>query len=261
MVVPKQDNLKEDPPIKNQNVCLLSFVSPEDQIKKRQLFLLNKFMYNYGNKNLLESSQRVVDYINQVSRKNFEKVMEEYNDPENTIKQLVYAELEKINKNSQLNSDDILTETLREYTLDDTIIDEAYTQFELEQGEALTNEFNGQNENMTSTRGIKIRGIFDTPEKAEEHSKYLREHIEPHHNIYSASVGKWLPWNPNPDLIHSDYMLEELNELMGKYNKNAQEKEIQFENRKTELMNKPSEPNRDVLKQKLKDKLKNIKHN
>ena len=214
-------------------------------------------MNSYGNKHLIDSSQHIVDYVNQCVRQKFAECLEKYNSQDNTINQLVHAELENVLTNLSLDTEDVLTETLREYTLSQSEIQDAYKHFESENLQRLTNQFEKTNNNKTSTRGIKIRGNFETIEEAQQKAKQLNQDIEPSQHIYVAEVGKWLPWNPNPDLLHSEYMVEELNNLMGEYNKNVAEKNIQFEERKTELMNNTD--NRADLKEKLRKRIQEVR--
>ena len=42
-------------------------------------------------------------------------------------------------------------------------------------------------------------------------------------------MGYWLPWDPDPNKISSEYQEEELNNLMKEYNKNQQDKDIFYQ--------------------------------
>lgn len=260
------DNLLKDPVIDSQKYTLVSFVSPEDSVKEKQLYVLNQFMYNYANKNLIESSQRVVNFVNQQVRKRFEETLAKYEKEEDSIKQIIYEELKQIASNDvQLNPEDVLAETLREYTLDRDEIKEAYAQFETDQLEKLSAEFDALNGNAISTRGFKVRGCFSNQDEAKKYAEMLRKDVEPAHHIYMLETGQWVPWHPNPDTIKSEYMLEELNELMGQYNNNMQERDQQFNERKETLMNKKDEAkekeeHQQMLRNKLRDRLKQVKH-
>ncbi len=63
----------------------------------------------------------------------------------------------------------------------------------------------------------------------QKHEKYV--------SIAIAPVGVWVPWDPSPDAIQdSEYMLPELNKLMKSYNEQNRNRDLMFEERKTELM-------------------------
>lgn len=89
------------------------------------------------------------------------------------------------------------------------------------------------NKNLT---GIKIRGVFDTYNKACEFSKKLHD-TDPYFDVYVGEMGKWLPIYPNTDnveeTVHSD---EKLNNIMKNYIKNQEQARLLFEQRKNELM-------------------------
>ena len=61
--------------------------------------------------------------------------------------------------------------------------------------ESLDVEFSKLHEFQTSTRGIKVRGVFSTQEEAELRCKMLRE-VDPNHDIYVGPVGVWVPYHP-----------------------------------------------------------------
>ena len=101
-----------------------------------------------------------------------------------------------------------------------TTIEDDYKNFLDKNEERLENEFNTQYNFQTSTRGIKIRGVFSTQEEAELRCKLLRE-IDPNHDVYVGPVGMWMPWEPEAYKTgRVEYMEEELNSLMHEKDKN-----------------------------------------
>ena len=60
----KEDYLDTDPPINGQNFVCLSFVSPDDLIKKREGFQLAKFLQSYAKDKGMEFKQVYEDYEN-----------------------------------------------------------------------------------------------------------------------------------------------------------------------------------------------------
>ena len=95
-------------------------------------------------------------------------------------------------------------------------------------GKTLDADFEKEHPFQCSVRGIKIRGAFPTLEKAEDHTKMLRQ-MDPNFDIYIAQVGSWCPWQPNPVLLKdAEYAETELNTLMHKYNEACEKKDSMF---------------------------------
>jgi molecular chaperone DnaK (HSP70) len=86
--------------------------------------------------------------------------------------------------------------------------------------------------------GIKIRGSFPSYESACEHAKKLQS-IDNYFNVFVGEVGKWLPFDPNPDseyVADSEYANEELNQMMKSYMENRERSNLYHEQRKQELV-------------------------
>jgi hypothetical protein len=89
--------------------------------------------------------------------------------------------------------------------------------------------------------GIKIRGVYATEEEARKRADYLVK-MDPYHNIYVGNVGKWLPFEDNPEKAKdSNYMNSELNRLMKAYNKQQDEAKMFHELRKQDETRKATE--------------------
>ena len=112
-----------------------------------------------------------------------------------------------------------------------------------------------------SLRGIKVRGIFNKREEADEHAEKLRKK-EPDYDIFVGEVGKWLPWDPDPEQVENEKWQEkELNHIASKYKKAREQSKVMFEERKEEMIKKTAleEDNklktvRDRLRKKLERK-------
>lgn len=93
----------------------------------------------------------------------------------------------------------------------------------------------------TTIRGLKIRGVFDKYEDAQEHAKNLQEE-DPSFHIYVGEVGKWLPWDPSPEdkskVKNSQYYEEELQKLVKGYEDNRERAKKSESDRKRELLQK-----------------------
>ena len=95
-------------------------------------------------------------------------------------------------------------------------------------------------ENKTTMCGIKIRGVFESYEKACEHAKKLQT-VDQYFNVFVGEMGKWLPFDPNPDsqaVKDSEYANEELNKMMKGYLENQEKAKLYHEQRKNEMVRK-----------------------
>jgi len=90
-----------------------------------------------------------------------------------------------------------------------------------------------------SKRGLKVRGVYEEYSKAEEGAEYLREVNGKNFHIWTAGVGKWLPFNPDPEKMQDeDFYEQELNNLIKSKKINARKKKMHFEKMKRERMEK-----------------------
>jgi hypothetical protein len=95
-------------------------------------------------------------------------------------------------------------------------------------------------ENKTTLSGVKVRGVFNTYLEACEHSKKLQS-IDLAFNVFVGEMGKWLPFDPNPDsqaVKDSEYANDELNKMMKGYLENQEKAKIYHEQRKNEMIRK-----------------------
>jgi hypothetical protein len=93
-------------------------------------------------------------------------------------------------------------------------------------------------DNKTSLSGIKLRGAFNTYDEACEHAKKLQS-IDQYFNVFVGEMGKWLPFDPNPDsevVKDSQYANTELNTMMKTYLENQEKAKVFHEQRKQELI-------------------------
>ena len=98
--------------------------------------------------------------------------------------------------------------------------------------------FLSDHENKKTLCGIKVRGCFETYEKACEHAKKL-QNIDPYFNVFVGESGKWLAYDPDPEskyIKDSEYANEELNNIMKGYLENQEKAKIFHEQRKNELV-------------------------
>jgi len=100
-------------------------------------------------------------------------------------------------------------------------------------------------EDQSTMTGIKVRGVFDDYDLACKRAKELQE-MDPAFGVFVGEVGKWLPFDPEPESKYvksSEYANEELNEIMKNYLINQEKSKIFHEKRKNEMTRKNIEEN------------------
>ncbi len=195
------DFLDEDKPIRNQNYCLLSFISPEDVLINKEAYYFSRFTDKFGKdmKTLLE---------------NLQTKYPDSNDLIDTIK------------------------SNHSYLFNTNEMNEQYKFFKSVSSEEVEKDFHKDNNFTTSIRGIKVRGVFDTIEEAKNRCEFIKK-LDNKFDIFIGQVGCWCPWSPNPnDLQNQEYAETQLNTLMKQYKKNMEEKDEIFDKRKNDVLSK-----------------------
>ena len=215
------DLLDEDKEIGSQRFCCISFVSPEDVIKQKNMFLFEKFLKYFEFEKSVKKYHQFLNYISYKYDFNFDELMEEFSSFIN----------EEKNK------------------LLDTTIEDDYKTFLDRQEEKLTKEFSELHGFQTNTRGIKIRGSFPTLEEAQMRAKLLEEK-DKKHNIYVGEVGKWMPFNPDAFKTGKVvYAEEELNAIMDHKDKKEMLEKVDFDERVSSAKREAIEKNKEQAKQ------------
>ncbi|MHB1952558.1 MAG: DUF5832 domain-containing protein [Sulfobacillus sp.] len=234
----KAANLVIDPPLPQQKWVCLSFISPEDKIKERLVFTANKYLHHQINQNVASNAMSMCTEFVAAKQKAFEEAIAK--NPELAV------QLARISDSIEINATEFSHRCLRNFGVS---ADDAVSHFDnyvVEHQAELDQEFEARTDEATSVRGVKIRGTFAQRKEAEDRCRYLRENVEPNVHIYVAPVGYWLPWDPNPDSVQrQEHMVNELNELMGKYNDNVQQRNAYFRQREKEMKDKAAEENQE----------------
>jgi hypothetical protein len=198
--VKEVDYLDEDKPIRGQNFVLLSFLSPEDVIVNKEAYMFSEFIKKFSND--------MTAFLDGISSK--------YSDSKDFV--------DSVKENNA-------------YIFNPKDMSEQYGFYKSVNNQELESSFHRDNNFITSIRGIKVRGVFDTIEEAKNRSEFIKK-LDSKFNIYIAQVGCWCPWSPNPDCLENqEYAETQLNTLMKEYKKNMNDKDAVFENRKTTLFN------------------------
>ena len=225
-----EDYLNEDPAIPGQKWCLLSFLSPENVLKKKELYFFEQFLSGFE---VSVKTKLVEEFL----AKTVQTVNESLETHALEFENQDLSGVAMSCRNAKLRVDSVLSsleqfvkKNMNELKYDG--LKEKYDTFIYSSREHLEDEYYKQNDFHTTVRGLKIRGVYGSPEEAEKRSRSLRKQ-DPIHNIYSAEVGKWLPWDPEPSQIkEQDYAEEELNVLMKKYKENEDAREEFYREKK-----------------------------
>jgi len=214
----KEDFLEEDQEIPGQKFCLLSFLSPEKVLASKDSFLFSTFVKDYEIQYKTKKLEAfLADTVRSVNSKlEAEAVKAEKAD---------LSGVALICRTSQVKMETVLAD-LEGYVrknqaeIKETTIQEAYEDFLYKNSTRLEEEFYAKNNFRTSVRGLKIRGVYGNQGEAVARSKKLQRN-DTIHNVFVGEVGKWLPWDPNPNAVaEQEYAEDQLNTLMKKYKEN-----------------------------------------
>jgi len=193
------DLLDEDKALRGQNYACVSFLSPEQILADKDVFMFNRF---------IEGFARDMDTF-------FQGMIGRYPDDAITLKAI-----------RETNS----------HIFNGKDLQDQYSFYKSANSQSLEEEFHAANEFRTSMRAIKIRGVFDTLREAQLRAEVLKR-MGDKFDIFVCQVGVWCPWSPNPDdLLDQQYSETQINTLMSEYKKNASLKDEFFEKRKKEKL-------------------------
>ena len=209
------DLCDEDQPIAGQKFACMSFISPEKILKKREVFLFDKFVKQWDFAKSMEKYMEFLHFISYKYSLNQEDVIKDFSE---------FAKEEEIK-------------------LKESSIEEDYKNFIDKQEEKINELFNKNNKFQTSVRGLKVRGVFPTEEEAEMKCKKLRE-FDPNHDIFVGPVGMWIPWDPDAYKTgRVEFLEDELNQLHQEKIKNETRAKQEFDQRIKDTKRKAIEEN------------------
>lgn len=202
-----EDFLEVDQKIPGQNYCCISFISPDKVIDQKNTFMMSNFLtYMLGNELEDEDQERVRQSIL------------------SNAKDIIKKDGKMSYKSTQ--------------SLYDTWV--------YSREDKLNDEFNESIDFATSTRGVKVRGVYDNIREAQARAKILQKR-DKNFSVFVGQIGYWLPWDPHPDSVQDqEYQEGQLNQLMDKYNENCATREDFYEKDKVEKIKKAKEDNRRI---------------
>jgi hypothetical protein len=224
-----EDFLDEDTEIPGQRYVLLSFISPEKVLDKKDQFFFKKFLESYEVDWKVKNLERfMVDVVKTIN--------DQLDDRIRDLEKADQFEQAEICRKNRVNIESLMSQygtfvQKNKADITKTKIAEAYDDFMFANKTKLEDEFYAMNEFRTSVRGLKVRGIYGNPKEAELKAKKL-QNKDKYHNIFIGDVGKWLPWDPQPhEVAEQEYSQDQLNNLMRKYKENEDNREKFFEER------------------------------
>ena len=210
------DLLDEDKSIAGQKFACISFISPDKIIRQKDMFFFEEFLKQFDLNKSLEKFTQFLNFISFKYHVDFDKMTKE---------------LEEFVKEEKVN-------------LHKTTLDDEYKNFIDAHEEKLEEKYKENYGFQTSTRGLKIRGVYPNQQEAELRCKMLRE-LDPHHDVYVGPVGMWVPWEPEAYKTgRVEYLEDELNQLMNEKQKNEKTAKMEFDKRVKEAKEKAMEENR-----------------
>tara|TARA_B100001093_G_scaffold514767_1_gene589567 strand:+ start:544 stop:1467 length:924 start_codon:yes stop_codon:yes gene_type:complete len=220
----EEDFLDVDRPIPGQNYCCISFVSPEKMIQRREEFHFYKF------------KEHMLSELTNVFKSQIENILD--NSLDNTIDISQLVQLKKK-----------MTQGLNHYAGNLSKFKDDYEGYLIKEKDALSSEFDGQNNYQTSMRSVKVRGVYDTYREAEVRAKVLQR-VDNSFDVFVGQVGYWLPWDPETTQMNAEYLNDDLNKLMKEYKDNEVKKDMFYQEQTRERKKEAKEMN-DRLKEKL----------
>ena len=125
-----------------------------------------------------------------------------------------------------------------------------YQDFTYKYEDKLQRDFDEQNDFQTSVRGLKVRGVFDTRQAAEDRAKKLSIRDSAFHT-FVGQVGYWLPWDPNADKVADEvFQNSQLNDMMEKYQENNVNRDMFYEEQKRDKIKAAQEEVRKAKEEK-----------
>lgn len=208
-----EDFLEADAQVRGQNFVCLSFISPEKVLKNKEVFKVTKFLeFLFKDSNSVDSEGKVnPTHVSpaQIARENMLK-----------------------------NPASITYEA----------VSEMYEDWKYTRDEDLEALFAEKNDFHTTTRGLKVRGVYETEREAKVRAQVLQRK-DPAFHVFVGQVGYWLPWDPSADgVAEQEYTEGALNELVKKYKENLQQRDDHYEEVKREKLERIRKENEEKRK-------------
>ena len=215
----KEDYLDVDRELPGQRFVCLSFVSPEKVLNRKNEYFFHRYF-----EHKLATYKKAMDDAIQSAVKGAST--------NNTVKISEIVQMKK-----QLNK------LFKEDAVDFDGFTNKVEDFRVGHESKIYDEFDQQNDFQTSTRGVKVRGTFNSREEAETRATNLQRE-DPTFDVFVGQVGYWLPWDPTPeDVGNMEYAEDHLNKLVKGQKDNMAKKDMFFMEQKDKRVAEATEEN------------------
>lgn len=192
--------LERDPEVPGVKFAVVSFLSPEKVLARKQDWMFAKFREQYVVDVRLKAVEGFCAFLSKKHGLNITDVMRDFQD---------FARIH---------------EKQPDFRYSDA--EDAWETFLLKHEERLNKQFDEENAFQTSVRGFKVRDVAENDIEAQAKAKKYAEMDGHKFNVFVVQVGAWAPWDPDPlKLQNLTYAEEALNELHQKYEENQALKE------------------------------------
>ena len=234
----KEVYLEADKEIPGQHYVCLSFISPQDVLKNKDVYFFSEFLKDYEIQHKIKATESFL--MKQVAK--LQDVTSKAQDVLENMKlkavdlsgQAFLTDLSGALNNivtMRANLTSNVTADLEAHVKAEmsdfkfSTIEEAYKTFLFKNKKRLEDTFFEQNEFRTTVQGLKVRGVYDTYNEAAGRAKTIQK-LDPSFNVYVGQVGFWLPWDPAPtDVGNQEYADDQLNTLMKNYKNNEAQRD------------------------------------
>lgn len=225
-----EDFLDEDQEIPGQKFVLLSFLSPENVLAKKDHFFFEKFLQAFEVDWKVKNIEKfLANSVLDINKQLTDRITELEKEGQMETAEICRKNLLKVEPVLEIYQE-FVRKNQKEFNK--TKIIEAWDDFMFNNRDKLEGEFHSANDFQTTIRGLKVRGVAGSQKEAEIRAKKIQQK-DKYHNILLGEVGKWLPWDPAPTQVADQHYAEDqLNTLMHKYKENEDAKEKFFEDRK-----------------------------
>jgi hypothetical protein len=209
------DYLDEDPELPNQRYVIVSFISPEKVVKRKEHFFFEKFIQWMDYDWKVQGLDHFVAYLAKKHEIPIDSLM---------------ADLKEFKQTHQAD-------------IRSTDVPEKYAVFLLKHEKEIQEAFDKSVNFNCNIRGVKVRRAFPSYEESQLWCKVLQRKY-PKDNIVIGKMGCWLPWDPSEHLMENvEYANTQLNEIMRKYKENESNRELFFAEEREQSMKAQKEEN------------------
>jgi len=181
----QRDYLDEDPEIREQKFCLLSFLSPEEAVGSRNAFAAGEFLRSFA-ADVAEALSKISQYEPEMAR----RITDRYH-----------------------------------YLLDPESAAREFDAYLSEKAEEITEKYVKEKGDFTSTRGVKVRGSYPTLEEASARAERLKKIDKNFHVfVGQVGMWLPFSPSPD-SIKESKYSEDDLQDLMKAYKDNIQKKD------------------------------------